>query len=142
MDRPRWLPALVVATAALLAPGCVQARLVEGSPIPFERIADLRAGVTTKQQVLEWFGAPQSFTDLDVLHRLIRETGYVTDEVVEAPYSDVLVFQLSEAEVEGLILLVYSRFDVRVTTERLIVFFDADDVVTSWGYGKAVDDAE
>jgi hypothetical protein len=126
--------------AGLSLCGCVQAKLVEGSPIAKEHVERLEVGVTTKQQVLDWFGAPQSFTDLDVLHRLIQETGHVPQDVLEAPYADVLVFQLTQAEVDGFILVLYSQFDVRVSTDRLIVFFDKNDRVLAWGMAEGIEE--
>ena len=124
--------------AALLTGGCLRAQMVEGNPIPREHLSKLQAGVTTKQEVLDWFGAPQSFTDLDVLHRLIQDTGYVPDELLDAPYADVLVFQLTRADIEGLVLVLYNHFDATVTTDRLIVFFDEQDHVLSWGFREGI----
>lgn len=125
--------------ATLVAGGCVRAHLREGCPVASEHISRLEIGVTTKQEVLDWFGAPQSFTDLDVLHRMIQESGYVPEDVLEAPYADVLVFQLTEAVVEGYVLVFYNTFDVRVSTNRLIVFFDTDDRVLAWGFREGIE---
>lgn len=129
---------LLLVTGMLLLGGCIQARLVEGRPIAKEHVDRLEIGVTTRQQVLDWFGAPQSFTDLDVLHRMLQETGYVPADVLEAPYADVLVFQLTRADIDGMILIVYSEFDVRVSTDRLIVFFDDTDRVLAWGLAEGI----
>lgn len=53
--------------ALLLLSGCVVGRFSEGSELPVAQIAQIDPGVTTKQQILAWFGPPQNYTEGSLL---------------------------------------------------------------------------
>ncbi len=133
-------PALVL--ACIVGAGCVTARLTEGNEVPEDRVARIRPGETTRQEVLEWFGAPEGFTDAGELRRLLEESEVLPEEVLELPFADVLVFELTRATLRGLVLIVYNRFDVRAASDRLVVFFDEEDRVQHYGYRRGADALE
>ena len=134
--------ALLLALACTPAPGCVQGRLVDGNDVPAEHVAQIRPGETTKDEVLDWFGAPESATDPGELRRLLEESEVLPEDVLEMPLADVLVFELTRVKVEGLFLLVYNRFDVHAASDRLVVFFDDEDRVVHYGFRRGTDALE
>jgi len=57
MTRP-LLALLLVALGS--TPACVIGRYSEGEAIAADRIPEIVPGETTKRQILDWFGSPQS----------------------------------------------------------------------------------
>ena len=131
--------ALLLALACSPFPGCIHARLVDGNEVPAEHVAQIRPGETTKDEILDWFGAPESATDPGELRRLLEESEVLPEDVLGMPLADVLVFELTRVEVEGLLLLVYNRFDVWAASDRLVVFFDEESRVLHYGFRRGTD---
>lgn len=134
--------ALLLALACIACPGCIHGRLVDGNEVSAEHVAQIRPGETTKDEILDWFGAPESATDPGELRRLLEESEVLPEDVLEMPLADVLVFELTRVKVEGLLLLVYNRFDVRAASDRLVVFFDAEERVVHYGFRRGTDALE
>ena len=57
----RWLWATAALFAVTCATACVNVDGQFGSPIDEERVADIRDGATTRDEVREWFGPPSAF---------------------------------------------------------------------------------
>ena len=131
--------ALGVGLVTLLGSGCITAELTDGNVLPVERVAQIRPGETTRDEILEWFGAPESFTDPGELRRLLEESEVLPEEVLDLPFADILVFQLARAKLRGLVLVFYNRFEVRTASDRLVVFFDEQDRVAHYGFRKGTD---
>jgi len=131
-----------LALAGWVGVGCVSARLTDGNEVPAERVAQIRPGETTRSEILAWFGAPESFTDAGAVRRLLEESELLPAEVLDLPFADVLVFQLTELELRGLVLLVFNYVDVRSTSDRLVVFLDEQDRVTHYGYRRRLDGSD
>ena len=133
------LPLLLASASSV---GCINARLVDGNVVPEERLTQIQPGQTTKGEVLDWFGAPESFTDPSALRRLLEDNEVLPEDVLQMPFADVLVFELTRMRVRGLFLLLYNHVDIRSASDRLIVFFDDSDHVLYYGWrrGTAVFD--
>jgi hypothetical protein len=93
--------------------------------------------VTTRDEVLGWFGAPQHFTDATTLGRALDATGLTPEDVIGIPFSDVLVFQAVEGRFSGAIFVLYNQFTWQIATDTLVVYFDDDDRVLHFGYSEA-----
>jgi hypothetical protein len=117
----------------------VNARLVDGNSVSEERLAQIHPGETTKGDVLDWFGAPESFTDPSALRRLLEDSEVLPEDVLQMPFADVLVFQLTRMHIRGLFLLLYNHVDVRAATDRLVIFFDDQDRVLYYGWRRGTD---
>ena len=68
LNAMRRFAALAAISFALC--GCFNIGVVTGSEIPVDRVANIVPGVTTKDEILRWFGAPSEGTDGEVLARL------------------------------------------------------------------------
>jgi hypothetical protein len=123
----------------LCAPGCVIGRYEEGLPVAVDRIPDIVPGKTTKAEILEWFGAPSGLADAQLLESFLADRELMPGPVVDLPFADVLVYRLTRGRLEGLVLILWNRVDFHVTNDTLVVFFDADDRVSSYGFRKGTD---
>jgi outer membrane protein assembly factor BamE (lipoprotein component of BamABCDE complex) len=61
---------LVLGMMACLFLGCFSIRVVSGNSVPAEQVRAIEPGVTTRAEILEWFGAPEDYTDPSGLRRL------------------------------------------------------------------------
>jgi hypothetical protein len=131
-----------LACAAWLGVGCVSMTVVAGNQVPTERVAEIQPGHTTKAEILDWFGAPEDYTDPSGLRRVLDGGELLPDDVLALPYADVLVFETTHGRVKGLILILFNWLDIRVTSDRLVVFFDDQDRVLYYGYRKGSDEVD
>jgi hypothetical protein len=129
----------VVLFALACASGCVIGRYEEGLPVATDRVSSIVVGQTTKKEILDWFGAPSGMADGQLLEAFLADRELTPGPVVDLPFADVLVFRLTKGHVEGLVLIVWNRFDIHVTNDTLVVFFDANDRVSSYGFRKGTD---
>jgi len=108
-------------------------------PVAAERIAEIVPGVTTKTEILAWFGAPQGLADAQLLESFLVDRELMPGPVVDMPFADVLVYRLTQGNVRGLVLILYNQFDIHIASDTLVVFFDAQDRVTQFGFRKGTD---
>jgi hypothetical protein len=116
--------------------------VVAGNQVPTERIAEIQPGRTTKAEVLDWFGAPEDYTDPSGLRRVLDGGAMLPEDVLALPYADVLVFETTHGRVKGLLLILFNWLDIHVTSDRLVVFFDDQDRVLYYGYRKGSDELD
>lgn len=127
---------------AWLGAGCFSIEVVAGNQIPSERVGEIRPGETSKAQVLDWFGAPEDYTDPSGLRRVMDNGVALPEDVLQLPYADVLVFELTRGRVKGFLVIVYNQFAVHVASDRLVVFFDDQDRVLYYGYRSGADELQ
>jgi hypothetical protein len=130
---------LALACAASLGAGCFSMRVVAGNQVPSERVSEIQPGRTTKAEVLDWFGAPEDYTDPSGLRRVLDDGVVLPEDVLALPYADVLVFEETHGRVKGVLLILFNWFDVHVVSDRLVVFFDDQDRVLYYGFRKGSD---
>lgn len=131
---------LTLVCLAWLAAGCFSIRVVSGNQVPTERVSQIRPGETTKAQVLEWFGAPEDYTDPSGLRRVLDDGVVLPEDVLALPYADVLVFETTRGRVKGVLTILFNWFDVKVASDRLVIFFDDEDRVLYYGFREAPDE--
>jgi hypothetical protein len=136
------LASLLLLAVLAAAPGCVIGRYSEGQAIPVEQISRIVRGETTKTEILEWFGAPQSFADATLLESYMSDRELLPGPVVDLPFADVLVYRMTRGRLSGFLLLVYNQFRVDVASDTLVVFFDEADRVLYYGWRKGTDALE
>ena len=64
-----------------------------GNEVPAERVGQIQPGETTKAEILDWFGAPEDYTDPSGLRRVLDDGVVLPEDVLALPYADVLVFE-------------------------------------------------
>lgn len=128
---------LLIALLVVGPGGCMVAQYREGNRVELDRVERLRPGVTTKAQVLEWFGPPQNYTNASLIEELLAADEVPPGTTPPYRFSDVLAYQLHRGEVRGLFLLFFNTIDIEVRSDHLVVFFDEDDVVQYYGVRRA-----
>ena len=118
---------------ALLA-GCALGTQRFGREIDAARIASLEVGVSSKADVLRLFGPPTSYSRLPVVPAAEPATP-ASDPPVE-PDPDVFVYEYREDRESFFTAILYTRFRREVVADRLVVFFDAHDVVRYVAYAQ------
>ena len=94
--------------------GCAQFTDRRGVEVTWQPavIEEFSAGETTRSDVLKVLGPPSQVITMD-------------DETV-------LYYLYEKRQGEGLILIVYNRFDVESNYDRAVFFFDGDDLLTEF----------
>jgi hypothetical protein len=129
----RLFLAALVASCALGVAGCIQIGVTVGNEIPRDRVASIVPGQTTKQEILDWFGAPADFTDGEIFARLVDVGDIAAEDIVALPFSDLLVYEIIDGNGRILITILFNWVNVELERDRLVVFFDENDVVLYYG---------
>ena len=82
--------------------------------------------VTWQQSVLNQFEIGKS-TRADVLKALGPPS-----QIIDFEESTALYYLYEKREGEGLLLIVYNRFDIDTRYDRAVFFFDADNLLTDY----------
>ena len=133
---------LALVCLAWLGAGCFSMRVVAGNEVSDERVPQIQPGRTTKAEILDWFGAPEDYTDPSGLRRVLDDGVVLPEDVLSLPYADVLVFETTHGRVKGVFTFFFNWFDVHVVSDRLVVFFDDQDRVLYYGYRRGADAVE
>ena len=124
MSRQRLL--LCSLGCALLA-GCALGTQRFGRAIDAERIASLEVGVSSKADVLRLFGPPTATSRLPAVAPADSPAQGL--EAPSEPDPEVFVYEYREDRETFFTAILYTRFRRDVLADRLMVFFDASDVV-------------
>lgn len=132
--RTAQLVALLVASVA--STGCFSLSGHFGAPIPQERVVEIRAGETTREQITAWFGPPSAFFKPGLLELILADGSEV--EAPSAPVvEDVYSYRYIETRVRiAIVPLILLRARATTQTESLIVFFDENGVVSYHGFRR------
>jgi hypothetical protein len=134
---------VAVACVAALLPGCLvtAGSAVVGAGWPADVEQRLLPGTTSKAEVLALLGPPTEFKQQELDALLNDDRLRVSGALAVARRSQgVLTWQRDVLSARGTWLLLYNRAWVEVDSDLLVVFFDADDVVTAVAQ-RRVDDA-
>jgi hypothetical protein len=127
------LRAAAVALAALALTGCINIGVTVGEEIPPERVAQIVPGTTTKTEILQWFGAPDQYTDAAVFARLFDVGEIAAEDLLALPFSDMLVYEIADVNAKVLITVVLNWVRADMLRDRLVIYFDDNDVVLYYG---------
>ena len=109
------------------ATGCALGTQRFGREIDATRIPSLEVGVSTKADVLRLFGPPTAYSRLPAV--ALEERVAAAPEPEPEPGPDAFVYEYKEDRENFFTVLLFTRFRREVLTDRLLVFFDAHDVV-------------
>src|SRR5574337_2069837 len=59
--------------------GCAFGRFYSGSRVSEDRIKEIKPGVTTRQEILEWFGPPQNYLSPSLLNQMLRSEEHTSE---------------------------------------------------------------
>ena len=124
---------MLLVSAVLLGSGCATYSDEFGTRIRVENLERIRAGETTRDEVLAWFGPPSAFynpTFLDII------TGDQRDVEVPSPVlNDVFTYRFIANDTRILFIPALFMFvDGGATYETLSIFFDEKGIVEYHAY--------
>ena len=117
----------LVCLCVAVATGCALGTQRFGREIDEKRIPSLEVGVSTKADVLRLFGPPTAYSRLPAV--AVEERVAAAAEPDPEPAPNAFVYEYREDRENFFTVLLFTRFRREVLTDRLLVFFDAQDVV-------------
>ena len=142
MDRAlRFFPrALGILCLSLLMTGCIVGRYYEGSTIPEEKIKEIKPGITTKEEIIRWFGHPQNYLSPTIFNQILRELDVTREPVNYYPFANILSYQYNRGNVRAVVLILFNYIEGKVKYDHLVVFVDENDRVLYYGFYKGTDE--
>lgn len=108
------LKTLLSLSLLIITVGCAQYSDKRGVEVTWQPdvMESMQIGKTTRREVLTLFGPPS--------------------QVISMGDETVLYYLYEKSAGEGLILIVYNRFDVQTKYDRAVFFFDENDLLTEY----------
>ncbi|MGQ9638817.1 MAG: hypothetical protein ACUVQ9_07360, partial [Thermodesulfobacteriota bacterium] len=74
----------------LLSSSCILGRYYEGSQIPRDKIKEIKPGLTTKEEILKWFGPPQNYISPTIFNEILKELDVTREPLTHYPFANIL----------------------------------------------------
>jgi len=127
---------------ALLLGGCVIGRYYEGPQIPQEKIQEIKPGVTTKAEIISWFGPPQNYISPTVFNEILREMDVTREPLTNYPFANILSYQYNRGNIRAIVLILFNYIDAKVKSDHLVIFLDDHETVKYYGFHKGTDELQ
>jgi hypothetical protein len=131
----RCLGALLL---GVMLSGCISFSGHFGTRVRLEHIPRIEEGVTTREEIMSWFGPPSAFSNPSFLDVILGEE----DEMMEsgaALLNDVYSYRYIETESTLFFIpILVGIFDAYAVSETLIIFFDENGRVKYHAYRRDV----
>ncbi len=117
-----------IVTVALISSGCMigKGSFLTGDPLPEKQVKQIVPGMTTKQQILDWFGPPLAVARKGAIMK-IPSLGPKKTEYQDVQADSFLeLFSSKYALTERHIVYYYPATDIK-SSETLFVFLDTID---------------
>lgn len=132
--------ALGVLCLSILMTGCIVGRYYEGSTIPEEKIKEIKPGITTKEEIISWFGPPQNYLSPTIFNQILRELDVTREPINYYPFANILSYQYNRGNVRAVVLVLFNYIEGKVKSDHLVVFVDENDRVLYYGFYKGTDE--
>ncbi len=97
-----------ILSLSFLLASCVIGRYYEGAKIPEEKLKEIRPGVTTRAEIVSWFGPPQNYISPTIFNEILRQMDLVGDEpLTNYPFANILSYQYNRGNVRGIIAILF-----------------------------------
>ncbi|MCX8117039.1 MAG: hypothetical protein N3G78_03765 [Desulfobacterota bacterium] len=120
--------------------GCVVGRYYEGSQISSEKVREIRPGITTKEEIIRWFGPPQNYISPTLFNQILRELDVTREPLTHYPFANVLSYQYNRGNIRAMILVLFNFVEAKVKTDHLVIFLDENDRVQYYGFHRGTDE--
>ena len=121
-------------TLALI--GCVVGRYYEGPIISEEKLKDIKPGLTTKAEIINWFGPPQNYISPAVFNEILRELDVTREPLTNYPFANILSYQYNRGNIKAIVLVLFNFVEAKVKSDHLVIFFDDNEKVKYYGFHK------
>lgn len=142
--RTKIFLTIAAAIGAGLLSGCVMGRVYRDHALDETKIAMIRRGVTTKQEVLDLLGPPQEIEGRELVAIGAPLEPFVSRRGDKPPIERIVAsrfFRYTYTRANGmaiiLILFNYGEFDQK--SDNLVIFFDGDNKVEDFAFRKDTD---
>jgi hypothetical protein len=133
-------PIIVILSLILLVSGCVVGRYYEGPQISPEKIGEIKPGITTKQEIISWFGPPQNYISPTVFNEILREMDVTREPLTNYPFANILSYQYNRGNIQAIVLVLFNFVEAKVKSDHLVIFLDDNDRVKYYGFHKGTDE--
>ena len=118
--------------------GCISFSGSFGTEIPVESIPQIQDGITTREQIMSWFGPPSAFFNPTFLDVILGEEDEMMDSEVGL-LNDVFTYRYIENKSTLLFVPILVGFvDTVAVSETLTIFFDENGRVKYHAYRRDV----
>jgi hypothetical protein len=127
---------------SFLLTSCVVGRYYEGPKIPPEKIKEIKPGVTTKEEIISWFGPPQNYISPTIFNEILREIDVTREPLTNYPFANILSYQYNRGNIRGIILVLFNFIEAKVKSDYLVIFLDENDRVKYYGFRKGTEELQ
>jgi hypothetical protein len=127
---------------ALLLGSCVIGRYYEGPKISEEKLKEIKPGVTTKAEIISWFGPPQNYISPTVFNEILREMDVTREPLTNYPFANILSYQYNRGNIRAIVLVLFNYIDANVKSDHLVIFLDENEKVKYYGFRKGTDELQ
>jgi len=121
---------------------CVIGRYYEGPLISQEKIKEIKPGVTTKEEIISWFGPPQNYISPTVFNEILREMDVTREPLTNYPFANILSYQYNRGNIQAIVLILFNFIDATVKSDHLVIFLDDQDRVKYYGFHKGTEELQ
>ena len=133
-------PIIVILSLILLVSGCVVGRDYEGPQISPEKIREIKPGITTREEIISWFGPPQNYISPTVFNEILREMDVTREPLTNYPFANILSYQYNRGNIRAIVLVLFNFVEAKVKSDHLVIFLDENDRVKYYGFHKGTDE--
>jgi hypothetical protein len=119
---------------------CVIGRYYEGPQLSQEKINEIQPGVTTKEEIITWFGPPQNYMSPTFFNEVMREMEVTGDPLTNYPFANILSYQYNRSNVRAIILILFNYVEAKANSDHLVIFLDDNDRVMYYGFHKGTEE--
>src|SRR4030066_47078 len=117
---------------------CVIGRYSEGPLIPQEKIKEIKPGVTTKAEIISWFGPPQNYISPTIFNEILREMDVTREPLTNYPFANILSYQYNRGNIRAIVLVLFNFVEANVKSDHLVIFLDEKDRVKYYGFRNSM----
>jgi hypothetical protein len=125
---------------SLFLTSCIIGRYYEGPKIAEEKIKDIKPGITTKEEIISWFGPPQNYLSPTIFNQILRELDVTREPINYYPFANILSYQFNQGNVRAVVLILFNYVEGKVKSDHLVIFMDENDRVKYYGFYKGTDE--
>lgn len=124
----------------ILLGGCVIGRYYEGPKISEEKIREILPGVTTKSEIISWFGPPQNYISPTIFNEILREIDVTREPLTSYPFANILSYQYNQGNIRAIVFILINYVEAKVKSDHLVIFLDENERVKFYGFRKGTDE--
>jgi hypothetical protein len=129
-----------ILSLSFLLLSCVIGRYYEGPQLSQEKIKEIQPGVTTKEEIITWFGPPQNYMSPTFFNEVMREMEVTGDPLANYPFANILSYQYNRGNVRAIILILFNYVEAKANSDHLVIFLDDNDRVMYYGFHKGTEE--